>query len=95
MDNSEAERQLRGPAVGRKVFYGSVAVWAGELAAALFSLFATLKLWKNNPRPWLTAYLEACAQHRGQPPPDAADFLPWNLSEARRRQFAGLPPPDT
>jgi transposase len=95
MDNSEAERQLRGPAVGRKVFYGSGAVWAGQLAAALFSLFATLKLWNVNPRPWLAAYLEACAQHGGQPPPDAAAFLPWNLSEARRRQFAGRPSPDT
>jgi len=94
MDNSEAERQLRGPAVGRKTFYGSGALWAGRLAAALFSLFATLKLAGLNPRPWLTAYLEACAKHGG-PPPDAAAFLPWNLSAARRRQFAGLPPPDT
>jgi transposase len=46
MDNSAAERQMRGPALCRKIFYGSVAVWAGQLAAA---------------------------------------FLPWNLSEARRR----------
>jgi len=95
MDNSEAERLLRGPAVARKTFYGSGALWAGRLAAALFSLFATLRLANLNPRLWLAAYLEACAQHGGQPPPDAAAFLPWNLSEARRRQFAGLPPPDT
>ena len=95
MDNSEAERQLRGPAVGRKTFYGSGALWAGRLAAALFSLFATLKLADLNPRLWLTAYLEACAQHGGQPPPDAAAFLPWNLSEARRRELAAVPPPDT
>ena len=95
MDNSEAERLLRGPAVARKTFYGSVALWAGRLAAALFSLFATLRLSNINPRLWLAAYLEACARHGGQPPPDAAGFLPWNLSEARRRQFAGLPPPDT
>jgi len=93
MDNSEAERLLRGPAVARKTFYGSVALWAGRLAAALFSLFATLRLRNINPRPWLTAYLEACARHGG-PPPDAADFLPWNLSDEHRRQFAGLPPPD-
>lgn len=95
MDNSEAERQLRGPAVGRKTFYGSVARWAGHLAAALFSLFATLRVWKLNPRLWLTAYLEACARNGGKAPPDAASFLPWNLSAARRREFAGLPPPDT
>ncbi|HRT95118.1 MAG TPA: IS66 family transposase, partial [Planctomycetota bacterium] len=95
MDNNEAERQLRGPVVGRKTFYGSGALWAGELAAALFSLFATLKRWKLNPRRWLTAYLEACAAHGGKPPPDAASFLPWNLPEARRRGFAAQPPPDT
>jgi transposase len=94
-DNSEAERRLRGPAVARKVFYGSVALWAGHLAAALFSLFATLDLWGLNPRRWLTAYLEACAANGGKPPPDAASFLPWNLSEARRRELAARPPPDT
>jgi transposase len=95
MDNSAAERQMRGPAVCRKIFYGSVAVWAGQLAAALFSLFDTLELWDINPLLWLTAYLRECAQHGGQPPPDAAAFLPWNLSEARRRQFANRPSPDT
>ena len=29
MDNSEAERQLRGPAMGRKNYWGSGAKWAG------------------------------------------------------------------
>jgi len=95
MDNNEAERQLRGPVVGRKTFYGSGAIWAGELAAALFSLFATLKRWKLNPRRWLAAYLDACAAHGGKPPPDAESFLPWNLSETRRRELALQPPPDT
>jgi transposase len=95
MDNSAAERRLRGPVVGRKTFYGSVAVWAGKLAATLFSILATLKLWKINPRLWLTAYLEACAEHGGTPPPDARAFLPWNLSEARRRELAALPRPNT
>ena len=94
MDNSAAERRLRGPVVGRKTFYGSVAVWAGQLAATLFSLFATLKLWNINPRPWLTAYLEACAQHGGNAPPDAASFLPWNLSEEHTAAWRqpGKPP---
>lgn len=95
MNNSEAERQIRGPAVARKNFYGSGAAWAGKLGAALFSLFATLDLWRLNPRLWLAAYLEACAAHGGKPPPDAASFLPWNLSEARRRELAAAPPPDT
>jgi len=48
-----------------------------------------------HPLLWLTAYLDACAEHGGQAPPDAAAFLPWNLSEARRREFAHRPSPDT
>ena len=53
MDNNLSERHLRGPALGRKNYYGSGALWSGRLAAALFSLLATLKLWQINPRLWL------------------------------------------
>jgi transposase len=95
MDNNRSERTLRGPAGGRKTFHGSGSLWSGKLAATVFSLLATLKLWQINPRIWLTAYLEACAQHGGHAPPDAASFLPWNLSEARRREFGAVAPPDT
>jgi transposase len=49
MDNNRSERVLRGPALGRKNYYGSGAEWSGRLAAALFSLFGTLKLWQINP----------------------------------------------
>ena len=45
IDNNPAERALRGPVVGRKNYYGSGALWSGTLAAALFSLFGTLRLW--------------------------------------------------
>jgi len=95
MDNSAAERRMRNPAVCRKTFYGSVAAWAGHLAATMFSIFAPLELGHLHPLLWLTAYLDACAEHGGQAPPDAAAFLPWNLSEARRREFAHRPSPDT
>jgi len=91
MDNSEAERQMRPLAVCRKIFYGSFSLWSGQLAARMFSLFATLRLWKLNPRKWLTAYLRACAENGGQPPPDAKRFLPWNLSEDDRLSFAEEP----
>src|SRR6185437_5619255 len=57
MDNNTAERTQRGPVVGRKNYYGWGAVWAGRLAAILFSLLQTLCLWGLNPRSWLTAYL--------------------------------------
>ena len=52
MDNNTAERVQRGAVVGRKNYYGSGAVWAGRLAATMFSLFQTLHLWNINPRAW-------------------------------------------
>jgi len=85
MDNNAAERAERGPVVGRKNYYGSGAVWAGQLAAVLFSLLQTLCLWRLNPRAWLTAYLTACAEAGGAVPADWERFLPWNLSAAERR----------
>lgn len=87
MDNNTAERVQRGPVVGRKNYYGSGAVWAGQLAAMLFSLLQTLALWDLNPRLWLTAYLDACAAAGGKAPPDLESFLPWNLSEARLQNW--------
>ena len=41
LDNNEAERLLRTPVVGRKNYYGSRAQWSGELAAMLWTLWAT------------------------------------------------------
>jgi hypothetical protein len=87
MDNSEAERQLRGPAMGRKNYWGSGAKWAGELAERCFSLFATLLLAGINVRTWLTAFLTACAEAGGKAPAWAEQLLPWNLSPAVRQAF--------
>jgi transposase len=84
MDNNASERRLRGPAVGRKNYYGSAAVWSGQLAAMLFALLATLQQWQINARAWLRWYLEACAAAGGRAPESVAGYLPWNLSAARR-----------
>lgn len=78
MDNNASERALRNPDVGRKNYYGSGSSWSGELAADLFSIFATLELSGINPRTWLLEYLNAVACNGGAAPPDAASFLPWN-----------------
>lgn len=88
MDNNTAERAQRGPVVGRKNYYGSGAVWAGQLAAMLFSLLQTLCLWELNPRAWLTAYLTACAEAGGKAPEALERFLPWNLSEEEGRRWS-------
>lgn len=81
LDNNYGERLIRNPAVGRKNYYGSGAEWAGRLAMMLFSIFATLALWKINPRKWLGWYFDACAAAGGNVPDDLESFLPWNLPE--------------
>jgi transposase len=80
MDNSEAERRMRIAALGRKNYYGSGSVASGHFTASLFSIFQTLKLWNVNPRKWLTEYLQACANNRGQVADDLTCFLPWMMS---------------
>jgi hypothetical protein len=76
--------------VGRKNYCGSGAEWSGKLAATMFSIFQTLLLWKLNPRLWLEAYLEACAQNGRRPPTDLSPFLPWEMSAPRRRQLSAF-----
>ena len=93
-DNNASERQNRGPALGRKDYYGSGALWSGHLAAMLFSLFATLRLSNINARMWLTWFLESCAQTGGRVPADIDPFLPWNMSKETRRDMA-LDPNDS
>lgn len=88
LDNNAVERTERGPVVGRKNYYGSGAVWAGELAAIQFSVFATLRLWQINPRVWLTEYLQACARAGGKPPGNREDFLPWKMSQEKLKAWS-------
>jgi transposase len=96
MDNNGTERRGRGPAIARKNFYGSGSKWSGELAAAAFSIFATLSMSKLNPRKWLTWYFEQCAAAGGQVPADIKPFLPWNLSDEKKKELrdTGLPDGD-
>jgi transposase len=84
LDNNASERSLRGPALGRKNYYGSSAEWSGQLAAYLFTLLATLQRWSINPRTWLRWYLEVCASSGGKAPTSVAAYLPWNLSATQR-----------
>jgi transposase len=84
LDNNEAERRQRGPVVARKNYYGSGSIWSGRLAAMLFSLFQTLQMWGMDTGKWLTAYLSACAQARGKPPPQLERYLPWNMTPQER-----------
>jgi transposase len=91
LDNNSAERTIRNPALGRKNYFGSGSEWSGRLAMMQFSIFATLDLWNINPQKWLAWYFDACAQNGGTAPNNPADFLPWNLSEARLAELKIVP----
>ena len=88
MDNNTAERMLRNPVVGRKNYYGSGSVWSAHLAAMMFSVIQTVLLWGLNPHHWLSAFLQACAEHGGQSPTDLSAFLPWQMTPERREELA-------
>jgi len=92
IDNNQAERSMRTPVVGRKNFNGSGSQEAAELAATMYSLFATMKLWGLNLRTWLTAYLQACADNGNAPPVDINAFLPWQMDSKRLAQMRACRP---
>jgi transposase len=94
MDNNASERRGRGPAVARKNFYGSGSKWSGDLAAAAFSIFATLSMGQLNPRKWLMWYFERCAAAGGKVPADIPAFLPWNLSDEKKKELRDTGPPE-
>lgn len=83
MDNNASERALRGPVVGRKNYYGAHSIWGGQLAAMMFSIFATLAKNRIDPYRWLSEYLRRCAENSGNPPEDLSDFLPWTMNPQR------------
>ncbi|QVL50308.1 MAG: transposase [Thiocapsa sp.] len=95
MDNNRAEETIRTPVIGRKNYYGSGSLWSAQLAATLFSILQTLALWGINPRAWLTAYLNACADAGGQAPSVLAEFLPWSMDAARRAELCRPAAPPT
>ena len=88
MDNNAAEQSERGPALGRKNYYGSGARWSGQLAAFMFSILQTLPMWNLSCQRWLTAYLQACAEAGGVVPANPEAFLPWNLSVEQRQAWS-------
>ena len=88
LDNNSAERALRPPVVGRKNYYGAGSIWSARLAAIMFSVLQTVLVWGLKPRHWLSPFFDACAAHGGQTPTDLRAFLPWQMTEERKRQLA-------
>ena len=77
IDNSAAERALRGVALGRNnyLFMGSDA--GGERAAAMYSLVETAKLNALDPQAYLREVFDRIAQH---PINRIEELLPWNIA---------------
>ncbi|MFA7340541.1 MAG: IS66 family transposase [Candidatus Obscuribacterales bacterium] len=88
LDNNRAERLLRNAVILRKNSYGSGSEWAGHMAAKFFSLFQTWLINDLNPQAMLMDYFEKCSETPGKPPPNIADYLPWTMSDLRKKEFA-------
>jgi transposase len=87
MDNNVAEREFRKAVIGRRLCFGSDSENGADLTAAMYSVLGTLALNGIDGLRWLEAWLEACAENDGQPPDDLSPWLPWTMSEERRREF--------
>jgi transposase len=94
MDNNLAEQALRNLVVGRKIYYGSRAVWSGDMLAQLATIYATLELNNVDCRQWMDDYTKACAANGGDPPKDLHQFLPWNY-KATSTPIKSIQEPDS
>ncbi len=65
LDNNAAERNLRGPVVGRKNHYGSKSKRGTEVAAIFYSLLETAKLCGIDPVLYLRTVIEKALQDPG------------------------------
>lgn len=54
LDNGEAERQIRGPVVGRKNYYGTRSERGARVASLMFSLIQTCRMLDVDPFSYLT-----------------------------------------
>lgn len=77
IDNSAAERALRGVALGRKNYLFAGADSGGERAAAIYSLVETAKLNRLDPEGYLRQVLACIADH---PINRIDELLPWNMT---------------
>ena len=87
MDNNLAERVLRGPVIGRRLSFGSDSETGARFTAVMYSVIATLSLNGIDVLRWLEAWLTACAANGARPPDDLSPWLPWSMSEDRKRNF--------
>ena len=90
MDNNFAERVLRGPAIGRRLSFGSDSETGARFTALMYSVVGTLNLNGIDVLRWLEDWLTACAANGPRPPEDLSPWLPWSMSEERKRTAPSL-----
>ena len=87
LDNNKAERILRAPAIGRGLSFGSDSQGGARFTAIMYSVVGTLSMNGIDVLRWLQAWLTACAENGRKPPDDLSPWLPWTMSEERRREL--------
>jgi transposase len=85
IDNSAAERALRGVALGRSNYLFMGSDDGGERAASLYSLVETAKLNGLDPEGYLRDVLERIAEH---PINRIDELLPWNIAGQQEHRKA-------
>ena len=88
LDNNLAERLLRGPAIGRRLSFGSDSGTGARFTALMYSVVGTLNRNRIDVLRWLQNWLAACADRGGRPPDDLTPWLPWSMDAPRRRELA-------
>lgn len=88
LHNNRAERLLRNAVILRKNSFGSGSEWSGHMSAKVFTIFQTWLINGLDPQALLLDYFHECSKTPGKPPPTFDGFLPWMMSETRRKQFA-------
>ena len=87
MDNNVAERALRCAVIRRRLSFGSNSEDGAKFTAIMHSVVGTLSMHGIDVLRWLQAWLTACVNNGGKPPHDLSPWLPWTMSEARKRKF--------
>ena len=67
MDNNAAERMIRGPAIGRRLSFGSDSKDGAKFTAVMYSVVGTLSMNGIDVLRWLEAWLEECAKNGRRP----------------------------
>ena len=91
MDNNRAELSHRYAVIARKLSFGSDSLDGARLTAIMYSVLGTLENNGLDVQRWLSDWLTACAEHGRSPPRELQPWLPWTMSEDRRRAYTTRP----